>query len=332
MRVEQREVMKKRMGTRTSKALIILFKIIGVIILAIALFLAVVFTVNWISSKSEQGKIKPYGQLVPVDGKNMNVTIQGKGEEIVVLLPGYGTAAPALDFKPLVEELSPFYKVVVIEPFGYGLSDGTEKERSTKNIVNEIHEALQHLKMDRYILMGHSIAGIYGLDYVNKYANEVRAFVGIDSSVPTQFDNKDVEFPIKTVQILKKSGLSRLLMKLGADPYATLPFDDETKEQMRMLALKNMYNPSTLNEMEHINSNFKTAEHVTFPKNLPLIFFIQANSADIKDWIPLHEEQVKDSVHGKVITLEGGHYLHHTRSKEIVENVRKFMGEIERGK
>jgi hypothetical protein len=53
-----------------------------------------------------------------VDGKNMNVLIQGQGTETVVLLPGFGTGTPALDFKPLVEELSPFYKVVMIEPFG----------------------------------------------------------------------------------------------------------------------------------------------------------------------------------------------------------------------
>jgi hypothetical protein len=46
----------------------------------------------------------------------------GQGEETVVLLHGLGTGAPALDFKLLVDELSPFDKVVVIEPFGYGLT------------------------------------------------------------------------------------------------------------------------------------------------------------------------------------------------------------------
>lgn len=324
MRVEQREVKKMRVGTRTRKTLIIILKSIGVIAIIIGLFLATVFIVNMVSNKSEQGRIEPYGQLVPVDGKNMNVTIQGKGEETVVLLPGYGTAAPGLDFKPLVEELSPFYKVVVIEPFGYGLSDLTEKERNTENIVSEIHEALQSLKIERYILMGHSIAGIYGLDYVNKYENEVSAFVGIDSSVPTQ-GGMDVEFPIETFKLLKKSGFARLLMKLSPDPYATLPFDDKTKEQMRILTLKNMNNPSTLNEMENIYPNFKAAENLKFPKNLPLIFFTQANNTEVDRWIPLHEEQVKDSVHGKVTTFEAGHYLHHTKSKEIVENFRGFM-------
>jgi len=308
----------------------LMLKSAAAFIIAIGVFIAIVFIVNVISNKSEQGKIQPYGQLVPVDGKRINVLIQGKGEETVVLLPGYGTAAPALDFKPLVEELSPFYKLVVIEPFGYGLSDITEKERSTANIVNEIHEALQRLRIDRYILMGHSIAGIYGLDYVNKYENEVRAFVGIDSSVPTQ-GGMDVQSPIEMFKLLKKSGFARLIMKLGADPYAALPFDDKTKEQMRILTLKNMYNPSVLNELENINTNFKAAENLTFPKNLPVIFFLQANNTEVKKWIPLHEEQVKNSVHGKVMTFEGGHYLHYTRSKEIVENLRVFMEEVNGG-
>lgn len=304
-----------------------MLKIIGVLAIVMVLFLAIVFIVNMISSKSEQKKIEPYGQSVTVDGKNMNVTIQGNGKETVVLLPGFGTATPALDFKLLVDELSPFYKVVTIEPFGYGLSDETEKERSTENIVSEIHEALQELNINRYTLMGHSIAGIYGLDYVNKYPNEVNAFVGIDSSVPTQ-PGMDVKFPLKTYKFLNQSGLLRLIIKVSDDPYASLSFDDKTKEQMRMITNKNMNNDTTLNEMKNISSNFKGAQHLTFPKNLPIILFIQENNVDFEDWTPLHEGQIKDSIHGKVMALEGGHYLHHTKSKEIAESFREFMKEI----
>ncbi|WP_405083219.1 alpha/beta fold hydrolase [Paenibacillus chitinolyticus] len=309
------------------KLFLILLKVLAAFVIAIVLFLAIVFTVNIISSKSEEGRIKPYGQSVTVDGKNMNVLIQGQGQETVVLLPGLGTGTPALDFKPLVEELSPFYKVVVVEPFGYGLSDGTDKKRSTENIVSEIHETLQSLKIDRYILMGHSIAGIYGLDYVNKYEHEVSAFVGIDSSAPRQYGDKVVESPIPSsvITLLKKSGLARLVMKLSADPFAALPVDDETKEQMRILSFKNFRNPTIVNEIENRNSNFKAAENLTFPKNLPVIFFLQPDSTGIEGWSTLHEEQVKDSVHGKVMTFEGTHYLHHTKFKEIAENFRAFM-------
>ncbi len=317
------EVTKKRM----SKPLRIILKSLAAIAGAILLFIAIVFIVDKISSKIEQGKIQAYGQLVPVDGKKMNVLIQGDGEETVVLLPGYGTAAPALDFKRLIDELSPYYKVVAIEPFGYGLSDRTDKERNTDNIISEIHEALQQLNIDRYTLMGHSITGIYGMAYVNKYPDEVRAFAGIDTSVPTQA-GMDVEFPITTFKLLKHSGFARLMLKLGSDPYAELPFDEETKEQMRMITLKNMYNKSTLNEMVNISSNFKDAQHLTFPRELPLILFVDGGNTSNEGWIPLHEEQAQNSVHGKIMTFEGGHYLHHLRYKEIAENFRNFMQEI----
>lgn len=309
--------------------ILILSKLIAVFAVAIILFLAIVFLVNIVCSKIEQGKIETYGQSVAVDGKTMNVFIQGEGEETVVLLPGYGTAAPALDFKFLVDELSPFYKVVVIEPFGYGLSDLTEKERSTENIVSEIHEALQRLHIERYILMGHSISGLYGLDYVNKYPEEVSAFVGLDSSVPTISEKKIDSSIIRTIKLLKKSGLARLQVKLGDDPYAVLPYDDKTKEQLRILKHKNMYNPSQLNEAEMMYENFKAAENRSFPKNLPVIFFIQENHPLTDRWIPEHKKQIEDSINGKVMTFEGDHYLYRTKAKEIVEGFREFMKEVQ---
>ncbi|OAB38740.1 alpha/beta hydrolase [Paenibacillus macquariensis subsp. defensor] len=322
------EEVKTKNGTKTHKIRNILLKVTGAIVIAIVLFVAIVYTVDRISNHSEQKRLEPYGQHVAVDGKNMNVTIQGKGEETVVLLPGFGTAAPALDFKPLIEELSPFYKVVVVEPFGYGLSDQTEKERTTENMVSEIHEALQGLNIERYILMGHSISGIYGLDYVNKYPNEVSAFVGLDSSVPTLSEKQISSSLLKTFNLLKKAGFSRLLMKLDTEPYDEPPYDDQTKEQIKILMRQNMYNPTQLNEIEHMYSNFKAAERLAFPPNLPVIFFIQANHPATDRWIPEHEKQIKDSVHGEVVLLEAGHYVYRTKATEIVEDFREFTKDI----
>jgi len=312
-------------GTKTKKVLNILLEVLGAIVIAILLFVATVYSVNKFSSHSEQKRMETYGQHVAVDGKQMNISIQGEGEETVVILPGYGTASPALDFKPLISELSPYYKVVVVEPFGYGLSDQTEKERSTENIVSEIHEALQSLHIDRYILMGHSISGIYSLDYVNKYPNEVRAFVGLDSSAPALSEKKIDSSMTRPLKILRELGFGRLQLKLGADPYDGLPYDDETKEQLKILINKNMYNTTQLNEAESMYSNFKAAELLTFPVNLPVLFFIQKNHPATDRWIPEHEKLIKDSVHGEVVLLEANHYLYRSHAKEIAEKFRGFM-------
>ncbi|SDE57777.1 Pimeloyl-ACP methyl ester carboxylesterase [Fontibacillus panacisegetis] len=317
-----------RYSTKTKRVLHILLKVIVTVVIAILLFIAIVYTVNKISSHSEQKRLEPYGQHVSVDGKQMNVFIQGQGVETVVILPGYGTAAPALDFKPLISELIPYYKVVVIEPFGYGLSDQTQKERSTANIVSEIHEALQSLHVDRYILMAHSISGLYSLDYVNQYPNEVSAFIGLDSSVPSLSEQKVDSSVTKPIKWFRNLGFARLQLKLGADPYDGLPYDEQTKEQLNILIRKNMYNTTQLNEAVSMYSNFKAGERLAFPPNLPVLFFVQANHPVTDQWLPEHEKQIEDSVHGEMVLLDAGHYLYRSHPKEISKKIRDFTGDI----
>jgi pimeloyl-ACP methyl ester carboxylesterase len=318
---------KDDMGNRPGKLGRLLLKIIAGFVIALILFLAITYVVNAICNHIEKKKIEPYGQSVEVDGKNMNVSIQGNGEQTIVLLPGQGTPSPVLDFKLLIDELSPDYKVVAIEPLGYGLSDRTEKERTTENIVSEIHEAVQQLGLDHYILMGHSIAGLYGATYIKNYPDEVTAFIGIDSSVPNQ-PGMDVKLPLRTMAFFQKSGLMRLMKKVGGDSFQSLPYDEETKEQMKLISNQVSSNPTMNNELEHLGSNFKNAENLTYPSDFPLLLFVQSNNDENPDWIPLHEQQAKQSSIGKIIPMEGPHYLHHTKYKEIAEAFKEYMKQV----
>lgn len=60
---------------------------------------------NAVASANEAARLVPYGERVDVGGRQMNVVVSGSGEETLVLLPGFGTAAPGIDFAPLVAEL-----------------------------------------------------------------------------------------------------------------------------------------------------------------------------------------------------------------------------------
>ncbi|KUF26890.1 alpha/beta fold hydrolase [Bacillus sp. G1(2015b)] len=305
------------------KILRIMLISICTLITVMVVFLATVYFVNLISNEREKGKIEDYGQKVLVDGKQMNVLIQGDGKETIVLLPGYGTASPVLDFMPLVNELSPYYRVVVIEPFGYGLSDDTDKVRTSQNIVDEIHECLQKLNIKKYTLMGHSIFGIYGLEYVNQYEKEVKAFVGIDNSVPKQETD---ELPVSSLQLLHQSGFYRLIVKMNPDQLVMPNVDDQTKDQIKMLTFRNFLDESQASEAENITNNFKNAQRLHLPKNLPVVFYLaNETEEETPSWKPMHEDLLKNVDHGKVVTFEGGHYLHHTKSKEIAADFREFL-------
>ncbi|PYE48084.1 pimeloyl-ACP methyl ester carboxylesterase [Paenibacillus barcinonensis] len=304
----------------------LLFKIMMTIITLILLFIATVYTVNLVSSHSEQKRLERYGQQVSVDGKQMNVFMHGEGKETIVLLPGFGTASPVLDFKPLISELSPYYRVVVIEPFGYGLSDQTDKERSSTHITNEIHSALQSLGIDRYMLMAHSISGLYSLDYVNRYRHEVQAFIGLDHSVPTLSEQKVEKSDIMPIQWFRNLGFARVQLKLTADPYEGLPYDEKSKEQLNILIRKNMYNNTQLNEAVSMYSNFQAAKQLTWPADLPVLLFVQKNHPVVHEWVTEHKRQIQHSEYGKIVLLEANHYLYRSHSLEIATKIKEFAG------
>ncbi|MNY54961.1 hypothetical protein D3C86_1908950 [compost metagenome] len=98
---------------------------------------------------------------------------------------------------------------------------------------------------------------------------------------------------------------------------------------MQMLSYKNSNNDTTLNEMKHISANFKDAQQLSFPKAFPVILFVQSDNTDVEGWLPLHEAQAQPLDHGRVVPLDGEHYLHHTKAKEIAENFRVFMKEAD---
>ncbi|ERK71406.1 alpha/beta hydrolase [Leifsonia aquatica] len=296
------------------------------LVAVVGVTLAVTSISNAVATSAEAKEIEPYGQRVDVDGKKMNVVVSGRGDQTIVLLPGFGTSSPALDFGPLTEKLDVDYRTVVVEPFGYGLSDQTDRPRTSANIVSEVHDALGELDIHRYVLMGHSIAGIYGLEYANAYPDEVTAFVGIDSSVPTQ-PGMDDELPIGAMQAMKSLGLMRVLTGLAGDPYAGASFSDDAKKQMTMLSMQNSLSPTYVDETEHFSQNFRDAQRLTFPRDLPVLLFVQDDNTDVKGWMTLHEEQAASVDRGEVVPLPGEHYLHHTLSAEIAQGTERFLNE-----
>ncbi|MBN9211117.1 MAG: alpha/beta hydrolase [Microbacterium sp. 71-36] len=297
---------------------------LGIIAAIPVLFLATTSTVNAVATASEADAIAPYGELVDIGGKRINVVDRGDGAETIVLLPGLGTAAPALDFAPLIDALEDAHRVIAIEPLGTGRSDQADTPRTVDNIAREVHSALQRLGVDRYVLMGHSIAGIYAMHYSTLYPEELVAFVGIDSSVPGQ-PGWNEPIPTDGLVALRDLGILRLLAATSGDAYAGMPYDEQSKEQMRLLATKNSTAPTMLDEMDHSVVNFSAVDGLSFPPSLPVLLFVANGDAEIPGWLALHERQASVSEHGSVVPLDGEHYLHHTRSVEISTSTTAFL-------
>src|SRR6185436_7680610 len=94
----------------------------GVGVMAVLAMTAVSTVANASLNATEHAALTPYGQKVTIGAGDINVYRNGGTGPTLVLLSGYGTPSPAIDFAPLIRGLDAF-DVIVVEGFGYGYSD-----------------------------------------------------------------------------------------------------------------------------------------------------------------------------------------------------------------
>ena len=171
--------MKKKVFKTIRNVLLICLAVCLAVTLISALLHATYFR-----SKYEQ--IQPYGELIDVFDGKMHITQSGEGDTTIVLLPGLGEGLPSADFAPLVRELSKDYHVVCVDYFGVGFSTETDRERTCKNYAEEIREVLHNAGIEGpYVLMPHSISGLYCEYFASCYPEEVKAIISLDGTAST---------------------------------------------------------------------------------------------------------------------------------------------------
>lgn len=288
---------------------------------------------NFICRRADRKQVDgAYGTEVDIGGRKMVVEITGKEDApTIVLLPGWGCASPVLEFRPLAERLAEDYRVITVEPFGYGLSDGTDKARTNENIVEELHDCMKQLGCREYYLMGHSIAGLYSLYWANQYPEEVQGFIGIDPSVPKMEDEEP--FPVSMVTINKLSaylgkamnatGITRLKSvgnpKNAVYADAQYPYSDKELETFWILTIDGSYNKTVMGELDQMENNLKTVRNLKFPKTVPVLEFLaEDNCKMMPAWEQLHKDTIAKDGNGELLKMSGGHYLHFEHPDEIV--------------
>lgn len=72
---------------------------------------------------------------------------------------------------------------------GYGASDGVDTDRDAQHIVDELRTTLAEKGLKPpYIVVGHSLGGLYMQYFARRYPDEIKALVLVDSTHPKQFD------------------------------------------------------------------------------------------------------------------------------------------------
>ena len=137
--------------------------LVVLVVLVASLVVAVlsVKVTDAVLTRAERSREQTPGRIVCVGGVRMHVHVQGSGAHTLVLVPGLGTPCPVHDFAPSTDALASSAAVAVVEPFGYGWSEATDREVSPVNVAADLRAALQAADVPGpYVLAGHSIGGL----------------------------------------------------------------------------------------------------------------------------------------------------------------------------
>jgi pimeloyl-ACP methyl ester carboxylesterase len=119
------------------------------------------------------------GRRVDVGGRQLWTHRAGSGAPAVVYFPGAGGFA--LDFLLVHERVSGATTSVLYDRAGTGWSDDVELPRSADAVTEELRAVLRAIEVPApYLLVGHSLGGLYARRYAQRFPGDVAGLVLLD--------------------------------------------------------------------------------------------------------------------------------------------------------
>ncbi|MFT9487869.1 2-succinyl-6-hydroxy-2,4-cyclohexadiene-1-carboxylate synthase [Tepidibacillus infernus] len=115
-----------------------------------------------------------------------HVKVVGQGPTLMLL---HGFTGSMENWEPLIQALSPFYQLVLVDILGHGQSDSPSDPNhyDIEQISDDLHQLLNQLNVEKTHLLGYSMGGRLALTFAIKYPDRVFSLIlesaspGIDS-------------------------------------------------------------------------------------------------------------------------------------------------------
>ncbi|MGB3486227.1 MAG: alpha/beta hydrolase [Mycobacterium sp.] len=120
------------------------------------------------------------GGLIDAGGFRLHLVKQGTGDAVVVMEAGSGETS--LSWRKIPAVLAENATVITYDRAGYAWSETSPNSRSGAHIVTELRTALEASGLTGpYVLVGHSLGGMYVREFAQLHPDEVAGLVLIDA-------------------------------------------------------------------------------------------------------------------------------------------------------
>jgi pimeloyl-ACP methyl ester carboxylesterase len=335
----------------------------GIIVGILALLLCVFVGWTWAGAKKARAelaaKYPPPGQMVDVGGYRLHINCQGSkpsaGSPTVVLESGAGEYS--LTWDQVQREVARFARVCAYDRAGLGWSERGSNPRTAPYVAEELEALLTGAGEEPpYVLVGHSMGGLYARYYAYEHPEKVAGMVLEDGQNEEQNQRLPEALTKANEQATQMLRVPQLLSSIGLlarypTSYPSLfliPLAPGTKETY--LALQAM-NPQffataieeTAAEEESCAAMRSVQDHSL--GDMPLIVVSASEFADaavlnlsaeeraqaMAVWAELQAELVALSSSGKQVIAEGAeHFIHLDRPELVIDAIREVVEAVQR--
>ena len=261
-----------------------------VVIVAVA-SLAAVGAIYESSASARDAQLVPPGRLIDVGEHRLHLHCEGAGSPTVVLEAGGGNSS--VTFRPLMRVLAESTRVCAYDRAGFGYSGPLQSERDAERVAAELLELLTRAgEAGPYVLAAHSMGGLDALALASEHPDEVA----------------------------------------GLDQVALTPEPD--RREARAHVLRTDFCSTAYAEAVALERSAHRLLGVA-PEGPTVVMVAGARSAD--DWPPddarwraAQNELAAGSTHGRVVVVDGGHYLPLELPERVASEVAALLDLVRR--
>lgn len=251
--------------------------------------------------------------------KNANISFSdvGKGATVVLI---HGFLENSTMWKNMVPELSKKNRVITVDLLGHGKSDCLGYVHSMELFAETLKAVLQHLKLRKYILVGHSLGGYISLAIARINANNIKGLCLLNST--SEEDSKErKKLRIRANKMIRNNFKNMVRMS-----FANL-FGENSKTTFK-IAIESALSEAlqtplqgyiAANEGMRIRAN---ANHVLTENNFKKLLIIGEKDPVLDFKASLEEARKTNS---EIVVLNGGHMSHIENEAELIAVLKAFI-------
>lgn len=139
------------------------------------------------NSVRAQSNAKGESQFATLDGARIHYVNYGQGSEALVLVHGWTCSVG--HWRDQVPDLAKRNRVIAIDLLGHGKSDKPQITYNMNLFASVIDAVLQHAKVERAVLMGHSMGTPVARQFYRRYPQKTAGLIIVDGAL-APFGNK----------------------------------------------------------------------------------------------------------------------------------------------